>query len=110
MGLLTASKVSKRFLTKDDQADFKFPIGLLSSSDSYEDIEVTLPFSQGLATELNRGKIHNLATASDLQAFLSTTTYAIVTFWTDYDGTQKKIGLEFVKLARELLSPASSSS
>jgi thioredoxin 1 len=40
-----------------------------------------------------------------LEAFLATTTYAIVTFWTDYDGTHKDMGLRFAELSRNHAEP-----
>jgi thioredoxin 1 len=105
MGFLTASKVFKKFLTKDDRADFKFPLGLLSSSNSYEDIEDASSLGKKFTAEMSGGKIHNLSTASDLHVFSSTTTYAIVTFYTAYGGTQKKMGLELSKLSTEHAEP-----
>ena len=80
---------------------FKFPLGLLSSSSSYEDIEDTTTLSKRLTAEIKRGKVHNLSTAAELQTFLSTTTYAIVTFWTNNDGTHKEMGLKFAGLSNE---------
>jgi thioredoxin 1 len=105
MGLLTASKVFKRFLAKTDKIDFQFPLGLLDPSNSYDDIDDKTPLGKQLTADMKRGKVHNLATASELEAFLATTTYAIVTFWTDYDGTHKNMGLKLAELSRKYAEP-----
>lgn len=93
MGLLVASKVVKSFLARED-GDFRYPLArpqdavALDAADNPSKFEV--PYS-----------IRRITSAAELQTLLSSTTYAIVDFYTDYDGTHVKTAPNFGGLAFE---------
>lgn len=100
MGLLTAMKVFKHFLAKED-TDFRFPFKIsdvaLLEAEAKAAAKSTEGFSAG---------IREISTGTELLETFAGSTYTVVNFYTDYSRTPVPEAHDFAKLSRKHTVPS----